>query len=347
MRPLHLCALLVGMAAAGAACGGDNNNGPSNSAPTAAFGHDCTDLACNFTDASSDPDAGDAVASWDWDFGDASPHATDQNPAHTYAQAGQFHVKLVVKDGAGLASAAADSLISVSVATPQGPTAGFTVACNGADCSFTDTSTEGSGGAAITSWDWDFGDGSAHGTTQNPTHTYSVTDVTPFTVTLTVNDAQSATDATSQDITVTPPAGLQCNSGGTLADCTLDVTQKATLTVTLTSHDCELTGNRLAITAPIQQTIFTNGCSVPLPFTPLVLNGPNPDKSFDAGTQIQAQFTQGVGDPEDPERGPPAIRLDGTFPDWTINIDDGGNPTGPGEPDFNDIVLTVHADAVP
>src|SRR5439155_25213451 len=55
MRPLHLSALLVGVAAAGTACGG--NNGPSNTAPTAAFTPSCTDLACTFTDASSDPDA--------------------------------------------------------------------------------------------------------------------------------------------------------------------------------------------------------------------------------------------------------------------------------------------------
>jgi len=344
MRPLHLCALLVGVAAAGPACGGSDGTGTSNNAPTAAFDPNCTALACTFTDASTDPDAGDAIASWDWDFGDGSVHATTQNPAHTYAQAGQFHVKLVVKDGSALASAAADSLVTVTAATPQGPTAGFTVACNGADCSFTDTSIEGAGGA-VTTWDWDFGDGSAHGTTQNPTHTYSVTAVTPFTITLTVTDAQGGTDAGSQDITVTPAAGLQCSG----VNCTLDITSKATIQITLVSSDCELTSNRFAITSPIQQTVFSNGCNKTQNPDGKVFNitGPNPDGSFDAGTQLEAQFTQGVGDPTDPTRGPPAIELTGTFPDWDINIDDGGNPTGPGEPDFNDIVLHVHATTVP
>ena len=77
------------------------------------------------------------------------------------------------------------------------------------------------------------------------------------------------------------------------------------------------------------------------------ITGPNPDGSFEAGTQIQAEFTQGAGSPEDPEKGPPAIRLDGTYPTWTINIDDGGVPGLPGEPDFNDIVLTAQATPVP
>ena len=80
--------------------------------------------------------------------------------------------------------------------------------------------------------------------------------------------------------------------------------------------------------------------------TPIAINGPNPDHSFNAGTNIQAEFTQGVGGPNDPQRGTPAIQLTGTYPDWTISIDDGGDPTGPGEPDFNDIVVTVHATPV-
>jgi len=42
---------------------------------------------------------------------------------------------------------------------------------------FTDTST-----GSPTSWDWDFGDGSSHNTTQNPTHIYTVAGV--YTVTL-------------------------------------------------------------------------------------------------------------------------------------------------------------------
>jgi PKD repeat protein len=340
MRPLHLCALLVGVAAAGAACGGSGGSGPSNTAPTAAFTPSCTNLACTFTNASSDPE-GDALT-YQWNFGEAASGAnntsTVQSPSHTYAAAGAYHVTLTATDANGAASPAADSVLTVSAAN-QPPIAVFTVSCNGEDCTFTDASSDPEGGALT--YDWDFGDGSAHATDQNPTHTYSATGVTPFTVALTVTDAQGATGTATQDITVTAPA--QCNTGTT---CTFDVTSKAIITVTLISHDCEFTGNRLAITAPIQQTIFLNGCTAPLN-QPVTLGGPNTDMSFNAGTQIQGQFTQGNGKPTDPPRGAPAIQLTGTFPDWTLNIEDGGNPTGPGEPDFNDLVVTVHAQTVP
>jgi PKD repeat protein len=347
MRPLHLWALLVGVAAAGAACGGDSGNGPSNTAPTAAFTHSCTDLTCTFGDASSDPDAGDAVASWDWDFGDNSTHATVQNPpAHTYAQAGPYHVRLVVKDQAALSSAAADSLVTVTAPNPTGPTAGFTVTCNGLDCSFTDTSTP----AGALTYQWDFGEPSSGAnntsTIQNPTHTYAATDVTPFTITLTVTDAQGATGTTNQTITVSPPATLKCDNGsGTFTACTMDLTQKAIVTVTVTSTKCEFVGNTFAITQPIQQTLFTDGCKVPAG-TVYTLDGPNPDKSFNAPTSLQAQFTQGSGKPTDPPKGPPAIRVTGSFPDWSVAIDDGGNLGGSGEPNFTDIILAVHATVV-
>jgi hypothetical protein len=37
--------------------------------------------------------------------------------------------------------------------------------------------------------------------------------------------------------------------------------------------------------------------------------------------------------------------LGGTFPDWTINFEDGDHAGAPGEPDFTDVVVGVHATA--
>ena len=36
------------------------------------------------------------ATSWDWDFGDGSPHGNQQNPTHLYTSAGSFNVKLCV-----------------------------------------------------------------------------------------------------------------------------------------------------------------------------------------------------------------------------------------------------------
>lgn len=342
MRSFRRTVVLLGALAA-VGCGGDGGNGPSNSAPTADFtAPTCTvNVECSFSGTGSDADG--TVTGFSWDFGDQSPAVTNQNTTHTFTSANTFQVTLTVTDNGGATGSVTKP---VTVSGTQGLTASFTVSCDGLDCSFTNTSTPTSG----LTFQWDFGE-PASGTNNtspdpNPTHTYSATAVTDFTVTLTVTDAQNATATTSQTITVTPAAGLQCSAGATLVDCTLDVSEKATLKITLTSRDCAFTGNHFAITAPIEQTIFTDGCSEPIG-TVYPITGPNPDGSFDADTQVQAQFTQGVGKPGDPERVTPAVRLDGTFPTWTISIDDGGNSTAPGEPDFNDIVLTVQATVVP
>lgn len=348
MRPFHgmvlaLAALLT------AGCGGDGNGGtgPENQAPTANFeAPTCNLLSCTFTDASTDADG--TIASRAWTFESGTPaQSSEANPAVTFAAAGTYTATLTVTDDDG---ATDDFSREVTVSdTPgnQTPVADFDVTCNALDCTFTSTSSDADG--TIASYAWDFGEPASPtntSTEQNPTHTYVATAVTDFTVSLTVTDDQGAQATSTQTITVTPPAGLQCTSGDQLVNCTLDLTSKATLTLTLTSRDCEFTGNRLAITAPVQQTVFTNGCSQPIG-TVYTITGPNPDGSFDAGTQIQAEFTQGAGSPEDPPHGPPAIRLDGTFPDWTLSIDDGGGVGTPGEPDFNDIVLTAQATVVP
>src|SRR6266542_3346158 len=63
---------------------------------------------------------------------------------------------------------------------------------------FTDQST-----GTITGRDWNFGDGSAHSSTQNPSHTY--TNAGNYTVTLTVTGGGGATSSKSQTITATAP----------------------------------------------------------------------------------------------------------------------------------------------
>lgn len=228
----------------------------------------------------------------------------------------------------------------------QTPVADFTVTCNGLDCIFTDGSSDPDGASDLASWSWDFGEPASGAentsTEQNPTHTYTATEVTGFTVTLTVTDAQNAQSTKTQTITVTPAASCADASDQTI-DCTLDISQKSTLVITLTSRDCAFTGNTFDITEPIQQEVFINGCQEPVG-TEYHINN---DIAFDAGTQLKFQFTQGVGAPDDPPRVPPQIRLEGTYPTWTISIDDGGNSGQPGEPDFNDLVLTAQATQVP
>jgi PKD repeat protein len=69
---------------------------PTNNAPTAAFEFNCERLVCTFDNRSQDSD-GDALT-FDWDFGDGTPHSQERDPSHAYAQAGSYNVKLIVRD---------------------------------------------------------------------------------------------------------------------------------------------------------------------------------------------------------------------------------------------------------
>lgn len=112
---------------------------------------------------------GVAIAGWHWNFGDGSTGA-GQSPAHAYSSIGTFYPVLVVTNSVGDLATNNGSGITVTnpviqfTATPTnlGPNSVVQFSSPSAD----------SGGNAITSWHWDFGDGTT-GTAQNPTHSYA------------------------------------------------------------------------------------------------------------------------------------------------------------------------------
>jgi PKD repeat protein len=75
---------------------------PTNEPPAADFASACTNLACAFTDASTDADG--SLTGWAWTFGDGAS-STAQNPSHTYSAAGTYTVTLTVTDDAGATDA--------------------------------------------------------------------------------------------------------------------------------------------------------------------------------------------------------------------------------------------------
>ena len=135
-----------------------------------------TALDASFTYGPDSPVEGQAVlftdnslgspTSWLWDFGDGTT-GTNQNPSHTYTNAGSYNVTLKVSRGSSsdtmnqAINVLPDSVLAAGFAySPGSPVLGRPV-------SFSDTSTGGP-----TSWEWDFGDGAAS-TLQNPSHTYA------------------------------------------------------------------------------------------------------------------------------------------------------------------------------
>ena len=108
----------------------------------------------------------------------------------------------------------------------QPPTAIATqTGCVDLTCSFDGGSSTDPEGGALT-YDWNWGDGSAHGTTATPSHTFAGGGNT--TVTLTVTDPKNATGTTTVTATPTdpapnsPPVAHITNAGCTNMSCSAD-----------------------------------------------------------------------------------------------------------------------------
>lgn len=111
-----------------------------------------------FTDGSIGAD------SWLWDFGDGTT-STDQNPRHTYTEAGTFVVTLTVANAASGCEYAIDNIINI-VPLDIDFSVGDSSGCFPFVANFTDESIN------ATSWEWNFGDG-VTSSTPNPAHTYT------------------------------------------------------------------------------------------------------------------------------------------------------------------------------
>ncbi|MDB5160389.1 MAG: hypothetical protein JWO99_652 [Candidatus Saccharibacteria bacterium] len=85
----------------------------SNIPPTAGFTAALSSYTVTITSSATDSDG--TIASYDYDWGDSTSHATTASPTHTYASAGIYTITQTVTDNSG-----ATSTVSESISAPAG-----------------------------------------------------------------------------------------------------------------------------------------------------------------------------------------------------------------------------------
>lgn len=155
----------------------------------------CSPIAVSFKNLSTGSTA------WQWDLGNGT-FSTLKEPSTTYITPGVYTIKLTATNGldnniitkAGFITVYANPNVDFGISQLIG--------CFPVTAIFNDHSVAGSG--TITSWQWDFGDGSI-ANVQNPTHTFL--DMGNFNVSLTLknNFGCSQTLSKSNFVTVTGP----------------------------------------------------------------------------------------------------------------------------------------------
>ena len=150
----------------------------ANQPPVAAFTYSAIDKKLTVSaDSSRDPDG--RIVSYVWDWGDDKTDAGIRK-AHTYAAEGEYTVTLTVRDDKNAAASRSEAVKMVIK-----PTADFDVDVDRMSISVDGSLSYSTTGGNITSWSWDFGDGTSE-TGVRASHTYTSQD--RYAVTLTVVD---------------------------------------------------------------------------------------------------------------------------------------------------------------
>jgi PKD repeat protein len=141
-----------------------------------------------------------------WDFGDGSVGSSEQNPAHTYTGYGSYIASVTISDLADISNSITGQ-VSVTIIDPEIIYSAVNISSLNAtpsvgtiplDVDFNVTAT---GGSKSYIYSWNFGDGSAKSSEQNPVHIYS--EEGEYTVELTVTDSENPLNFTTGQLTVT------------------------------------------------------------------------------------------------------------------------------------------------
>lgn len=192
-------------------------------------------------DVTAQVNCGDGITcptfTYDWDWGDGTAHGTANPGTHTYASYAARTIVLAVRLGGKVVGSATRSV------TPAPPTVTFTATTTGLKVDVVASADCGGSCPAFT-YDWNWGDGTTHGTANPDTHTYAAAGTK--TVTLTLSEGGKILATTAKN--VKPTAAVPDLPPTASATCTWDA-NTWTATVVDTSTDTD--------TSPVQ-TVTVN-----------------------------------------------------------------------------------------
>jgi PKD repeat protein len=143
------------------------------------------------------------IVQFNWRFGDGTT-GTGETDTHSYDVGGTYTVKLTVVNDRGVPRSIEKT---VTVAGSAAPSVDFvfsptTNAAAPATVNFTATNVTPGAGRTISSYSWNFGDGTANGSGASVSHTFTTTNT--FTVVLTVTDDIGQTGTVTKSVKVGP-----------------------------------------------------------------------------------------------------------------------------------------------
>lgn len=152
-----------------------------------------------------------ATTQYTWDFGDGTILTNGTaNETHNYAAPGFYNVCLTINGVAANNTTCTNTSCQAIAVTanpaPCAATASFTNTINGQTVNFNNTSS--CFNCAITSYVWDFGDGSVPNNTPNPSHTYANPGTYTVCVTMTGMDSLNIGTCVDDTCVVITVAGI-------------------------------------------------------------------------------------------------------------------------------------------
>lgn len=161
----------------------------------------CPVHCVNYADLTS-VDAGDAIESWIWNFGDNSIDSTSLNPSHCYTQTGLFDVTLTVSS---INNCSGTLTIPQMIQVFSFPEAGFNMTPNPATLMDPVVTLSDQSSADVNYWFWSFGDGDTLTlNTPNTIHSYPNDSTGIYYTTLIVKNPSGCSDTVIHEIIIGP-----------------------------------------------------------------------------------------------------------------------------------------------